>query len=82
MTTLHTIYEIASDYEMDDTSDDYSSTRSPSPAPTLQTMSSSLYDALFDLKHGRIVNAACHTYSMAADEHEIVVSPLLIVLML
>jgi len=49
-----------------------SSSRSVSPAPTLQSLSSSVYENLFDQKHGRIVNSTCATYSMAADDDEIV----------
>lgn len=48
-----------------------SSDRSSSPAPTLQSMTGSMYDGLFDEKHGRKVNSTCPTYQMAADEPEV-----------
>lgn len=48
-----------------------SSDRSSSPTPTLQSMTGSMYDGLFDEKHGRKVNSTCPTYSMAADEPEV-----------
>lgn len=50
-----------------------SSDRSSSPTPTLQSMTGSMYDGLFDEKHGRKINSTCLTYGMAADELEVMV---------
>ncbi|KAG8902828.1 hypothetical protein FRB99_004069 [Tulasnella sp. 403] len=46
------------------------SDRSVSPAPTLQSLSGSMFESLFCHKHGRKVNSTCKTYSMAADDEE------------
>ncbi|KAG8988590.1 hypothetical protein FRB90_002668 [Tulasnella sp. 427] len=48
-----------------------SSDRSSSPTPTLQSLTDSMFDGLFDTKHGRRVNSTNATYSLAADEPEI-----------
>ncbi|KAG8885156.1 hypothetical protein FRB97_001974 [Tulasnella sp. 331] len=51
---------------------DVESSRSVSPAPTVQSITESLYLSLSVEKHGRAVNATNSIYSMAADRREVV----------
>lgn len=65
-----------SDEEEEEDEDDNvgCSSRSISPAPTIQSITQSLYDSLSFTKHGRMVNATNPTYVMAADHSEVTVS--------
>lgn len=78
---LTTILELSSDGDhhddmnIDSSERTFPSDRSVSPAPTLQSLTGSIFDNLFDQKHGRKVNSTCVTYSMAADDEEVAVSP-------
>lgn len=53
--------------------DEESSSRSISPAPTVQSITQSLYDSLSLTKHGRMVNATNLMYQLAADRFEVTV---------
>ncbi|KAG9009796.1 hypothetical protein FRB94_013590 [Tulasnella sp. JGI-2019a] len=60
-----------SDSEVMEEDDDAQSSRSVSPAPTVQSITESLLMSLSYEKHGRVVNATNPTYAMACDGDEV-----------